>query len=121
MKVGCGTTCYPQRIGRSWERTVDCDVRNTTTGLLCLAAPIHSPADTSTLSWSDIRPFEKRRDATVVFWDIVVYILGGSQLFPIKRMDCYNILKDNCYSKRCCSAWNLSVMTRCVSRGGPAC
>ncbi|XP_056438380.1 kelch-like protein 7 [Gadus chalcogrammus] len=51
-------------------------------------------------SWTDIRcPFEKRRDATVVFWDNVVYILGGSQLFPIKRMDCYNVLKDSWYSK----------------------
>ncbi|XP_029502170.1 kelch-like protein 7 isoform X1 [Oncorhynchus nerka] len=51
-------------------------------------------------SWSDIRcPFEKRRDATAVFWDNVVYILGGSQLFPIKRMDCYNVLKDSWYSK----------------------
>lgn len=51
-------------------------------------------------SWTDIRcPFEKRRDATAVFWDNVVYILGGSQLFPIKRMDCYNVLKDSWYSK----------------------
>jgi len=51
-------------------------------------------------AWTDIRcPFEKRRDATVVFWDNVVYILGGSQLFPIKRMDCYNVLKDSWYSK----------------------
>ncbi|XP_042291547.1 kelch-like protein 7 isoform X1 [Thunnus maccoyii] len=51
-------------------------------------------------SWTDIRcPFEKRRDATAVFCDNVVYILGGSQLFPIKRMDCYNILKDSRYSK----------------------
>ncbi|KAJ3609535.1 hypothetical protein NHX12_024055 [Muraenolepis orangiensis] len=41
----------------------------------------------------------KRRDAWVVFWDNVVYILGGSQLFPIKRMDCYNVLKDSWYSK----------------------
>ncbi|XP_062265323.1 kelch-like protein 7 isoform X2 [Platichthys flesus] len=50
--------------------------------------------------WTDIRcPFEKRRDATAVFWDNVVYILGGSQLFPIKRMDCYNVLKDSWYSK----------------------
>uniref|UniRef100_A0A8C4SIK2 Kelch-like family member 7 n=1 Tax=Erpetoichthys calabaricus TaxID=27687 RepID=A0A8C4SIK2_ERPCA len=47
-------------------------------------------------SWTDIRcPFEKRRDAASVFWDNVVYILGGSQLFPIKRMDCYNVVKDN--------------------------
>lgn len=29
----------------------------------------------------------------------MVYILGGSQLFPIKRMDCYNVLKDSWYSK----------------------
>lgn len=51
-------------------------------------------------TWTDIRcPFEKRRDATAVFWDNVVYILGGSQLFPIKRMDCYNVLKDSWYSK----------------------
>ncbi|CAM4639843.1 unnamed protein product [Leuciscus chuanchicus] len=51
-------------------------------------------------SWTDIRcPFEKRRDATSVFWDNVVYILGGSQLFPIKRMDCYNVVKDSWYSK----------------------
>lgn len=51
-------------------------------------------------TWTDIRcPFEKRRDATVVFWDNVVYILGGSQLFPIKRMDCYNVLKDSWYSR----------------------
>ncbi|XP_060915472.1 kelch-like protein 7 [Labrus mixtus] len=51
-------------------------------------------------SWTDIRcPFEKRRDASAVFWDNVVYILGGSQLFPIKRMDCYNVLKDSWYSK----------------------
>ncbi|XP_041867434.1 kelch-like protein 7 [Melanotaenia boesemani] len=51
-------------------------------------------------TWADIRcPFEKRRDATAVFWDNVVYILGGSQLFPIKRMDCYNVLKDSWYSK----------------------
>ncbi|KAM4539952.1 kelch-like protein 7 isoform 3-T4 [Odontesthes bonariensis] len=51
-------------------------------------------------SWTDIRcPFEKRRDATAIFWDNVVYILGGSQLFPIKRMDCYNVLKDSWYSK----------------------
>lgn len=51
-------------------------------------------------SWTDIRcPFEKRRDATAVFWDNVVYMLGGSQLFPIKRMDCYNVLKDSWYSK----------------------
>ncbi|XP_062384862.1 kelch-like protein 7 [Sardina pilchardus] len=51
-------------------------------------------------SWTDIRcPFEKRRDATAVFWDNVVYILGGSQLFPIKRMDCYNVVKDSWYSK----------------------
>uniref|UniRef100_A0A8C3GBM9 Kelch-like family member 7 n=1 Tax=Cyclopterus lumpus TaxID=8103 RepID=A0A8C3GBM9_CYCLU len=51
-------------------------------------------------AWTDIRcPFEKRRDATAVFWDNVVYILGGSQLFPIKRMDCYNVLKDSWYSK----------------------
>ncbi|KAG7245016.1 hypothetical protein INR49_023582 [Caranx melampygus] len=42
---------------------------------------------------------KKRRDATAVFWDNVVYILGGSQLFPIKRMDCYNVLKDSWYSK----------------------
>lgn len=48
----------------------------------------------------DIRcPFEKRRDAACVFWDNVVYILGGSQLFPIKRMDCYNVVKDSWYSK----------------------
>ncbi|XP_044306600.1 kelch-like protein 7 isoform X3 [Varanus komodoensis] len=51
-------------------------------------------------SWTDIRcPFEKRRDAACVFWDNVVYILGGSQLFPIKRMDCYNVVKDSWYSK----------------------
>ncbi|CAJ0966197.1 unnamed protein product [Ranitomeya imitator] len=51
-------------------------------------------------NWSDIRcPFEKRRDAACVFWDNVVYILGGSQLFPIKRMDCYNVVKDSWYSK----------------------
>lgn len=51
-------------------------------------------------TWTDIRcPFEKRRDASVVFWDNVVYILGGSQLFPIKRMDCYNVLKDSWYSR----------------------
>lgn len=51
-------------------------------------------------TWTDIRcPFEKRRDATAIFWDNVVYILGGSQLFPIKRMDCYNVLKDSWYSK----------------------
>ncbi|KAK1172950.1 hypothetical protein AOXY_G5658 [Acipenser oxyrinchus oxyrinchus] len=51
-------------------------------------------------SWTDIRcPFEKRRDAASVFWDNVVYILGGSQLFPIKRMDCYNVVKDSWYSK----------------------
>ena len=51
-------------------------------------------------SWTDIRcPFEKRRDATAIFWDNVVYILGGSQLFPIKRMDCYNVVKDSWYSK----------------------
>lgn len=51
-------------------------------------------------SWTDIRcPFEKRRDASAIFWDNVVYILGGSQLFPIKRMDCYNVLKDSWYSK----------------------
>ncbi|KAJ8267273.1 hypothetical protein COCON_G00124450 [Conger conger] len=51
-------------------------------------------------SWTDIRcPFEKRRDAAAVFWDNVVYILGGSQLFPIKRMDCYNVVKDSWYSK----------------------
>ncbi|KAL4629746.1 kelch-like protein 7 [Arapaima gigas] len=51
-------------------------------------------------SWTDIRcPFEKRRDAASVFWDNVVYILGGSQLFPIKRMDCYNVVKDCWYSK----------------------
>lgn len=51
-------------------------------------------------SWTDIRcPFEKRRDAAAVFWDNVVYILGGSQLFPIKRMDCYNVLKDSWYSR----------------------
>ncbi|KAI4888589.1 hypothetical protein NFI96_007707 [Prochilodus magdalenae] len=51
-------------------------------------------------SWADIRcPFEKRRDAAAVFWDNVVYILGGSQLFPIKRMDCYNVVKDSWYSK----------------------
>lgn len=50
--------------------------------------------------WTDIRcPFEKRRDAAAVFWDNVVYILGGSQLFPIKRMDCYNVVKDSWYSK----------------------
>ncbi|KAL0167060.1 hypothetical protein M9458_038904, partial [Cirrhinus mrigala] len=50
--------------------------------------------------WTDIRcPFEKRRDAASVFWDNVVYILGGSQLFPIKRMDCYNVVKDSWYSK----------------------
>ncbi|XP_028254424.1 kelch-like protein 7 [Parambassis ranga] len=56
-----------------------------------------NPKDTS---WTDIRcPFEKRRDATAIFWDNVVYILGGSQLFPIKRMDCYNVLKDSWYSK----------------------
>ena len=34
-----------------------------------------------------------------MFWDNVVYILGGSQLFPIKRMDCYNVVKDSWYSK----------------------
>ena len=51
-------------------------------------------------SWTDIRcPFEKRRDAAAVFWDNVVYILGGSLLFPIKRMDCYNVVKDSWYSK----------------------
>ncbi|XP_069769977.1 kelch-like protein 7 [Narcine bancroftii] len=51
-------------------------------------------------TWMDIRcPFEKRRDAACVFWDNVVYILGGSQLFPIKRMDCYNVVKDSWYSK----------------------
>ncbi|TRY82274.1 hypothetical protein DNTS_009376 [Danionella cerebrum] len=51
-------------------------------------------------SWTDIRcPFEKRRDAASVFWDNVVYILGGSQLFPIKRMDCYNVVKDSWYSR----------------------
>lgn len=51
-------------------------------------------------SWTDIRcPFEKRRDAACVFWDNVVYILSGSQLFPIKRMDCYNVVKDSWYSK----------------------
>uniref|UniRef100_A0A4W3JMH7 Kelch-like family member 7 n=1 Tax=Callorhinchus milii TaxID=7868 RepID=A0A4W3JMH7_CALMI len=51
-------------------------------------------------AWTDIRcPFEKRRDAACVFWDNVVYILGGSQLFPIKRMDCYNVAKDSWYSK----------------------
>lgn len=36
-------------------------------------------------SWTDIHcPFEKRRDAACMFGDNVVYILGGSQLFPIK-------------------------------------
>ncbi|CAB1320648.1 unnamed protein product [Coregonus sp. 'balchen'] len=59
----------------------------------------------------------KRRDATAVFWDNVVYILGGSQLFPIKRMDCYNVLKDSWYSKLGSSALNLFECydTRCES------
>nr|XP_020033562.1 kelch-like protein 7 isoform X3 [Castor canadensis] len=57
-------------------------------------------AEDQDYSWTDIRcPFEKRRDAACVFWDNVVYILGGSQLFPIKRMDCYNVVKDSWYSK----------------------
>uniref|UniRef100_W5N0R3 Kelch-like family member 7 n=1 Tax=Lepisosteus oculatus TaxID=7918 RepID=W5N0R3_LEPOC len=51
-----------------------------------------SPEDREELGESS-RPRRKKA------LDNVVYILGGSQLFPIKRMDCYNVVKDSWYSK----------------------
>ncbi|XP_054612377.1 kelch-like protein 7 isoform X2 [Dunckerocampus dactyliophorus] len=51
--------------------------------------------------WANIRcPFVRRRDAAAVFWNNVVYIMGGLQSFRIRSMDCYNVLKDSWNSKR---------------------
>ncbi|XP_030589397.1 kelch-like protein 7 isoform X2 [Archocentrus centrarchus] len=51
-------------------------------------------------SWMSIScHFAKRQNTTAVVWNGVVYILGGSNKFPIKHTDCYNILENSWYSK----------------------
>ncbi|XP_061839235.1 kelch-like protein 7 isoform X2 [Nerophis lumbriciformis] len=52
-------------------------------------------------SWADIRcPYNECRDATAVFCDNVVYILGGLPLNLIRHMYCYNVLKDGWFFKQ---------------------
>ncbi|XP_078621996.1 kelch-like protein 7 [Branchiostoma floridae x Branchiostoma japonicum] len=55
--------------------------------------------DHKTHQWTDLPTMpEKRRDSRAVLVDKKVYIIGGSYLFPVKRMDGYNVATGKWYT-----------------------
>ncbi|XP_002740860.1 kelch-like protein 7 [Saccoglossus kowalevskii] len=55
--------------------------------------------NTHSRAWKSIPSMpEKRRDHAVACIDNIVYIVGGSYLFPLTRVDCYNVATKTYFS-----------------------